>query len=220
MKDESLRSLTYGMYAIGVTDGHRPSACIVNTVTQIANTPNILAVSMNRENYSHRCITDSGLFTVSVLSEDTSGAVIGALGFASGQNSDKLKNIRYKMLREGVPVVQENSCCWFLCRVTGSMDTDTHTVFLAQVIAGSDRVTGTPMTYDYYHRVIKGSAPRSAPTYQRPEPDKSGNDGGSYVCRVCRYVYDDPVTPFEQLPDDWVCPVCGAPKSAFQRRVP
>lgn len=218
MKNESLFSLTYGMYAIGVTDGMKPSACIVNTVTQAANQPNMLTISMNRRNYSYECIRRNGLFTVSVLSEDTSGAVIGALGFNSGRNGNKLDNIRYKMLREGVPVIKENSCCWFLCKVVDSMETPTHTVFLAEILAGSDKTVGNPMTYEYYHRVIKGNAPKSAPTYQEPTPDLSGNDGESFICRVCRYVYDDPITPFEELPEDWVCPICGAPKSAFQRK--
>lgn len=219
MKNETLFSLTYGMYAIGVTDGLQPSACIVNTVTQAANQPNMLTISMNRSNYSYECIRRNGLFTVSVLSEDTSGAVIGALGFNSGRNGNKLNNIRYKMLREGVPVIKENSCCWFLCKVTDSMETPTHTIFLAEVLAGSDKTVGKPMTYEYYHRVIKGNAPKSAPTYQEPTPDIAGNDGESFICRVCRYVYDDPITPFEELPDDWVCPICGAPKSAFQRQM-
>lgn len=218
MKKEALFSLTYGMYAIGVSDGEKPSACIVNTVAQVSNNPNTLMVSMNHDNYSHSCIEKSGFFTVSVLSEDTSGAIIGALGFTSGRTGGKLANVRYKMLREGVPVIKENSCCWFLCKVVGRMEASTHTVFLGEVLAGSDRVEGKPMTYAYYHRVIKGTASPNAPTYQAPEPDRSGNDGEVFVCRICKYEYDDPVTPFAELPDDWVCPICGAPKSAFKRK--
>lgn len=220
MNNKSLFSLTYGMYAIGVTDGKRPSACIVNTVTQVSNHPNMLTVSMNRKNYSYACIRKNGLFTVSVLSENTSGAAIGALGFTSGRSENKLENIRYKMLREGVPVIKENSCCWFLCKVTDSMETPTHTVFLAEILAGSDKTVGDPMTYAYYHKVIKGNAPKNAPTYQEPDPDLSGNDGDSFICRICKYVYSDSSVPFEELPDDWVCPICGAPKSAFQRKTP
>ncbi|WOC31171.1 MULTISPECIES: flavin reductase [Caproicibacterium] len=219
MKNEVLYSFTYGMYAVGVTDGKQPSACIVNTVTQAAGQPNMLTVSINRKNYSYACIHRTGLFTVSVLSEDTSGAVIGALGFQSGRAGNKLENIRYKMLQEGVPVIKENSCCWFLCKVVDKMETPTHTVFLAEILAGSDRMVGKPMTYAYYHQVIKGSAPKNAPTYQKPTPDLAGNDGESFICRICRYVYEDQIVPFEELPDDWVCPVCGAPKSAFQRQL-
>ena len=87
-----LRNLSYGMYAIGVKGKERPSACIVNTVVQITSeNPPIIAVSMNHYNYSHQCIEENGIFTVSVLSEDTSGTVIGTLGFNSGKDVDKLQ---------------------------------------------------------------------------------------------------------------------------------
>ncbi len=117
MKNETLFKLSYGMYAIGVRNEEKVSACIVNTVFQVTNTPNTLAVSMNHDNYSHECIKKTGLFTVSVLSEDTPGTVIGALGFTSGRDTDKLVNIRHRVLEEGLPVIKENCCCWFLCRV-------------------------------------------------------------------------------------------------------
>lgn len=218
MKDAILFSLSYGMYAIGVKDEDKASACIVNTVFQVTNTPNRIAVSMNHDNYSHECIKKNGIFTVSVLSEDTSGAVVGALGFTSGRNSDKLANVRHKILAEGVPVIKENICCWFLCKVVGSVETPTHTVFIAEITAGSDEAKGAPMTYDYYHKVIKGKAPKNAPTYQKQLPEDDRNSGESWICTVCGYVYSDPDVSFEELPDDWVCPVCGMPKSAFQRK--
>jgi flavin reductase (DIM6/NTAB) family NADH-FMN oxidoreductase RutF/rubredoxin len=211
-----LNMLTYGMYAIGVKHGNKVSACIVNTVQQVAYNPNIIAVSMSHNNFSNECIREEGIFTVSVLSEDTSGAVIGALGFSSGRDTDKLKNIHYRVLAEGVPVVEENICCWFLCKVVSSVETASHTIFLAEVVAGSDTVQGKPMTYEYYHRVIKGRAPKNAPTYRESSPKKESNSE-SWVCPICGYVYNDSSIPFEQLPEDWVCPICGAPKSSFIR---
>lgn len=217
MTSDIFNTLSYGMYAIGVKGEHKVSACIVNTVMQVANTPNIISISMNHNNYSHECIRKTGLFTVSVLSEDTSGAVIGALGFNSGRDTDKLKNVRHRILAEGVPVVKENICCWFLCRVVNSIETRTHTVFLAEVLAGSESVKGKPMTYEYYHRVIKGRAPKNAPTYQEESSEKE-MDGESWICTICGYVYNDAFVPFEELPDDWVCPICGAPKTAFRRQ--
>ncbi len=218
MNNLILSSLSYGMYAIGVKDGERASACIANTVIQVANDPNVIAVSLNHDNYSCQCIGQNGIFSVSVLSEDTSGAVIGVLGFLSGRDTDKLKNVRHRILAEGVPVIKENTCCWFLCKVLSSMETATHTVFLAEVIAGSEKLTGRPMTYEYYHRVIKGRAPKNAPTYREEELDAKEPDGESWICTVCGYVYNDPFVPFEELPDDWICPICGAPKSAFKRQ--
>ncbi|MCI9273038.1 MAG: rubredoxin [Clostridiales bacterium] len=214
MKEEILRTLSYGMYAIGVKGENRPSACIVNTVFQITATPAVIAVSINHDNYSNECIKKSGIFTVNVISENTSGTVIGALGFNSGRDTDKLKNVRHKILQEGLPVLREHICCWFLCKVINSVETPTHTVFLAEVVAGSDDYKNKPMTYTYYHEVIKGTAPKSAPTYQANQPDSETTD--SYICTICGYVYNDPDEAFEDLPDDWVCPICGAPKSVFQ----
>ena len=135
MKSEILSSLSYGMYAIGVKNGDRASACIVNTVFQVSGSPNLVAFSLNHNNFSNECIKQNGLFTVSVLSEDTSGAVIGALGFNSGRDTDKLKNVRHRVLAEGVPVIKENICCWFLCKVVDSIETPTHTVFIGEVTA-------------------------------------------------------------------------------------
>ena len=218
MNTEILRSLSYGMYAIGVKGQNKPSACIANTVIQVTASPAVIAVSISHDNYSHDCIVKNGIFTVSVLSEDTSGTVIGALGFNSGRDTNKLMNIRHKILTEGVPVIKENICCWFLCRVINSIETSTHTVFLAEIIAGSDEAKGKPMTYEYYHTVIKGSSPKNAPTYQAPKAVSDNNDGETLVCTVCGYVYNDQDVSFEELPDDWVCPICGMPKSAFIRK--
>ena len=214
MKEEILRTLSYGMYAIGVKGENRPSACIVNTVFQITATPAVIAVSINHDNYSNECIKNTGIFTVNVISENTSGTVIGALGFNSGRDTDKLKNVRHKILQEGLPVLKEHICCWFLCKVINSVETPTHTVFLAEVVAGSDEYKNKPMTYSYYHEVIKGTAPKNAPTYQANQTDPETTD--SYICTICGYVYNGSDEDFEDLPDDWVCPICGAPKSVFQ----
>ena len=217
MNPATLRNLSYGLYAIGVQDGGKPSACIVNTVFQVTSEPTQIALSMNRKNYSHGCIEKNGLFTVSVLSEETAGTVIGALGFSSGRDTNKLESVSYKMLAEGVPVIKEDCCCWFLCKVVDQMETSTHTVFLAEIIAGSEKTHGVPMTYDYYHRVIRGSAPKNAPTYQPPEKNENVLEGERFVCTVCNYHYVATDVPFEDLPDDWVCPICGMGKSAFRR---
>ena len=219
MEPNILRTLSYGMYAIGVKGDNGPSACIVNTVMQVTNTaPLIITLSMSRDNYSCECIKKNKLFTVAVLSEDTSGAVVGALGFTSGKNGGKLTNIRHKVLREGVPVIREDICCWFLCRMVDCMESSTHTLFLAEIVAGSEHTRRKPMTYDYYRQVIKGSVPKNAPVYQPLRPTHDGNDGETLVCTVCGYVYNDPDLSFEELGDDWVCPICGMPKTAFVRK--
>lgn len=200
MKPMVLGNLSYGMYAIGVKDGSRPNACIVNTVLQIskatpADAP-LVALAMSKQNYSCSCIEKEGIFSISVLSEDTPATVIGALGFVSGRKADKLENVRHKVLIEGVPVIKENTCCWFLCRMVDSMESTTHTLFLAEIIAGSEKAMRTPMTYEYYRRVIKGGVPQNAPVYVPLRPVSDGNDGEMLVCTVCGYLYNDPDTSF------------------------
>ena len=154
MKPLVLGNLSYGMYAIGVKDGSRPNACIANTVMQISKaTPSdaaLVAVALSKENYSCQCVEQEGIFSISGLSQDPPATVIGALGFVSGRGVDKLGNIRHKVLIEGVPVIKENTCCWFLCKVQEKLDLPGQVVFVAEIIAGSDEAVGTPMTYKYY----------------------------------------------------------------------
>lgn len=222
MKPLVLGNLSYGMYAIGVKEGTKPSACIVNTVMQISKaTPSdstLVALAMSKANYSCRCIEQEGIFSISVLSQDTPATVIGALGFVSGRHTDKLANIRHKVLLEGVPVIKENTCCWFLCRVKDCLETQDQMVFVAEIIAGSDEAVGVPMTYKYYVEELGGSSPKNSPTYLPPARTFDKSSGESFVCSVCGYVYRDPNFGFEELPADWTCPVCKMPKKAFVRK--
>ena len=222
MKPLVLGNLSYGMYAIGVKDGSRPNACIANTVMQISKaTPSdaaLVAVALSKENYSCQCVEQEGIFSISVLSQDTPATVIGALGFVSGRGVDKLGNIRHKVLIEGVPVIKENTCCWFLCKVQEKLDLPGQVVFVAEIIAGSDEAVGTPMTYKYYVEQLGGASPKYSPTYLPPARTFDKSSGESFVCSVCGYVYRDPNFGFEELPADWTCPVYKMPKKAFVRK--
>lgn len=222
MKPQVLSSLTYGMYAIGVKDGNKPNACICNTVMQLtkatpADNP-LVAVSMHKANYSCGCIQREGVFTISVLSQETPASVIGALGLVSGEHADKLENVRHKVLIEGVPVIKENTCCWFLCKVKEVVESGAQKLFIGEVIAGSDESVGVPMTYRYYVEQLGGVSPKHSPTYLPPELTFDKSSGESFVCSVCGYVYSDPNFGFEELPADWTCPVCRMPKKAFVRK--
>lgn len=212
-------NLTYGIYAIGVKDGNKASACILCGVTQISRgNPCRIAINVNSESYSCECIRKEKIFTVCVLSQDTPGPVIGALGLVSGRHTDKLRNVRHKILNEGVPVIKENTCCWFLCTVDGVVETGDQTIFVAEVIAGSDKSVGVPMTYSYYREVLGGSAPIDSPVYVKPGATFDKSSGEAFVCSVCGYVYNDPNFSFEELSDDWKCPVCKVSKKAYIRK--
>ncbi len=222
MKPLVLRNLSYGMYAIGVKDLKKPNACIVNSVMQIskatATVSPLVAVSMDKSNYSSECIEKTGIFSISVLSQMTPATVVGALGFVSGRRANKLESIRHKVLEEGVPVIKENTCCWFLCEVKEKLEVGGQVIFVAEITAGSDESTGIPMTYEYYVEQMGGTAPVKAPTYLPPELTFDKSSGESFVCSVCGYVYSDPDFSFEELPPDWTCPICKMPKKAFVRK--
>ena len=227
MKPLVLENLSYGLYAIGVQDGTRTNACIVSSLMQITKaTPSaapLVALSLHQDSFSCQCVEATGIFSISVLSRETPAAVIGALGYLSGRGTDKLENIRHKVLMEGVPVIKENTCCWFLCQVKAKLPAGGQVLFIAESdITGGREVAGKfepykPMTYQYYVEKLRGVSPMKAPTYL---PQQSGEriTGERFVCSVCGYEYKDPNFGFEELPADWTCPICKMPKKAFVRK--
>lgn len=209
MNIRALEKLSYGLYIASSKEGDQLAGCVVNAVTQVTSfEPVIVALSINKENYTTEIIQKSGKFSVSVLSQETDRSLIASFGFASSRNRDKFKDVRYE-IRQGVPVLLDHCSSYFTCDVLSCHDARTHLVVLGQVTDCDYLSQEPPMTYEYYHTVIKGKAPKTAPTY-RPE-----QESGKWVCSVCQYVYDG---DFAALPQDWVCPICGAPKSAFHKQ--
>jgi len=201
---------------------------IVNTVFQITNEPVTIAVSINKSNLTHEYIEAGGIFSVSILLEGTPLAFIGKFGFKSGRTEDKFRDTKFKVLGSGCPAVLDHSIGYLEAKVVKQFDCGTHTLFLAQVVDSEVLRAGKPMTYDYYHQVKRGATPESAPTFIKGElPKKEEVNMPKYRCVICNYVYDPaigdpdggiaPGTPFEKIPDNWVCPVCGADKSQFEK---
>jgi flavin reductase (DIM6/NTAB) family NADH-FMN oxidoreductase RutF/rubredoxin len=220
-------SLSYGLYVVGAGSAGKQNGQIANAVFQVTSEPPQIAVSLNKENLTCAHVAESGAFSVSVLEQETPLAFIGLFGFKSGREVDKLAQTAHRTGLTGAPVVTEHALAVFEAKVVERLDAGTHVVFLGEVVAAEVLKAGTPLTYAYYHQYTKGKTPEKAPTYQPAVTEKTG-EGKSvkrYVCNVCGYVYDpekgDPEsgipagTPFEELPDDWVCPVCGAGKDDF-----
>ncbi len=216
------RNISYGLYVVGTQDAanKRPTGCIVNSVMQITSQPATIAVSVNHDNYTNSCIRESGMFSVSILSEECEPSIIGNFGFKTGREIDKFATVPYE-LKQNMPVLK--TCCGYLvCKLIKSMEAPTHTVFLGEVVDGDTMLDEPPMTYAYYHKVFKGKSPKNAPTYiaeERNAEKKPAEEKPIWRCTLCGYEYDGEV-PFEQLPDDYVCPLCGATKDMFEKVEP
>lgn len=206
------RNLSYGVYVISSLDGERLTGCTANSVMQITSSPSTIAISINHENFTNECITKTGKFSISILSEKSNANLIGNFGFQSGRDVNKYNNVEYE-IKQGLPVVSD-ACGYIICKVINKMETSTHTVFLGEAIDGDFINEETPMTYAYYHNVVKGKSPKAAPTYI-PEKDESGE--GKYVCSICGYIYEGDI-PFEDLPDDYKCPICKQGKDKFIKK--
>ena len=163
MDTNIFRKLSYGVYVISTWDNGRPTGCTANSAMQITSSPATIAVSVNHDNYTNHCISETGKFAVSILSEQTDPSVIGTFGFWSGKDTNKFEKVAYSV-KDYMPVVND-SCGYIACRVIDKMETATHTVFLGEVTGGEVFADREAMTYAYYHKVVKGKSPKNAPTY-------------------------------------------------------
>ena len=226
MNLKALHKLGYGLYVVCSRKGGRLNGQIANTVVQITSEPPTIAVSINKNNLTHDFIKESKVLAVSVLSQDTPLSFIGHFGFKSGRDIDKLEGINYKIGETQAPVVIDNTLAYLEAKVIQEVDVGTHTIFIGELVGADVIKESEPMTYAYYHQVKRGTTPKTAPSYieeRKVEVIKTPK----YRCTVCGYVYDPelgdpdggikPGTPFEEIPDDWVCPVCGAAKSEFEK---
>lgn len=163
MNNNVFRNLSYGVYIVSCKINEKYTGCTVNSIMQITSSPAIIALSVNHDNYTHACIDEVKKFAVSVLSEQSNPLSIGTFGFRSGRNFDKFSAISYEIIDE-LPIIKD-ACAYLICNVINKIETPTHTVFLASVENGDLLNNNHPMTYSYYHNIIKGKSPKSAPTY-------------------------------------------------------
>ena len=226
MNLKALHTISYGLYVIGSRKGDRLNGQIANTVIQVTSEPPSVSVCINKENLTHEFIENRGVFTVSVLSQDTPLSFIGHFGFKSGREIDKFEGINYKTGETQAPIVLDHTLSYLEVKVTQKVDAGTHTDFIGELVGADVLREGTPMTYAYYHQVKRGTTPKTAPSYIE-ERKEAAPKMEKYRCRICGYIYDpelgdpesdiEPGTPFEKLPEDWECPVCGASKDEFEK---
>ncbi len=213
-----LFKLTYGLYVVGTFDGERPVGCIINTCFQVTSQNPILAVSLNKNNFTLEAIRKNKRFSLSIIAEESDPAVIGSFGYRSSRDCDKYEGFGYDVV-EGAPVVKGQFAGRLILDAMNFVENETHYVVMARLVE-TVKGEGTPMTYDYFHRVVKGKAPKNAPTYvaeeEKPRQEAAPASDGKkhrYQCIVCNHI----VEMEGNLPDDYRCPLCKATKDKFER---
>jgi flavorubredoxin/flavin reductase (DIM6/NTAB) family NADH-FMN oxidoreductase RutF len=185
----ALFNIGYGLYVVTSNDGKKDNGLIVNTVTQVTNTPNRIAVTINKENYSHHVIKQTGRMNVNCLSTDAPFSIFQRFGFHTGRTVDKFEGIEEMRSDNGLRFLPQYINAFFSLKVEDYVDLDTHGMFICSIVESRVITNKETMTYTYYQDNVK------------PKPETEGKKG--YVCKVCGYVYEG-----DELPDDFVCPLC------------
>lgn len=166
MDRKALRDLSYGLYIVSSRNNDKINGQIANSVFQITSDPVTVGASIHKNNLTNEYIRESGFFTVSVLSVEADLKFIARFGFRSGRDFVKFQDVKYINTPGNIPAVVENSVAWLDFKVIDMKDIGTHTLFIGEMIDSSViRDDIDPMTYEYYHRVIKGKSPKNAPTF-------------------------------------------------------
>ena len=185
----ALFNIGYGLYVVTSNDGKKDNGLIVNTVSQVTNSPNRVAVAINKSNYSHHIIKQTGIMNVNCLTTEAPFKVFEAFGFVSGRNTDKFKDCNPLRSDNGLVFLPRYINAFMSLKVEQYVDLDTHGMFICSVTEArvlSDKET---MTYTYYQNNVK------------PKPETKGKKG--HVCKICGYVYEG-----DPLPEDFICPLC------------
>jgi flavin reductase (DIM6/NTAB) family NADH-FMN oxidoreductase RutF/rubredoxin len=234
MNIDVFHKVSYGLYIVSSRDGNNYNGHISNTVFQVTANPPKFVVASHKSNLTTSYIEKSNLFSVSILQQDVDLDFMGPWGFKSGKNTDKFRGTSYKNGKTGVPIVLDKTLAYIECEVIEKIDTGTHILFIGLVVdAEMINPQSKPLTYSYYRDVIKGISPQNSPTYIGDLPEKSIHDDqamtkgnlNKYQCTICGHIYDpeegdpdsgiNPGTAFEDLPDDWTCPICGVTKKDY-----
>ncbi len=196
----ALFKIGYGLYVLTSGENGKDNGMIVNTVSQVTSTPNRIAVCINKDNYTHHLVKRTGIMNVNCLSEDAPFSVFERYGFASGRNKDKFEGVNVLRSDNGLVYLPEYINSFMSLKVENYVDLGTHGLFICSVTEArvmNDRPT---MTYTYYHEHVK------------PRPKTDGVKG--WVCKICGYIYEG-----EELPEDFVCPLCKHGASDFEKIV-
>lgn len=218
---EALYGVSYGLYIVSSGDNKYGNGFISNTVFQVTADPPKFAICCNKDNFTAEFILNTSAFSVSILEINTPNDIFNRFGYKSGRDIDKIKGMNILYAKTGVPIVIDHSLSYFECIVEKTIDVGSHWLFIG-LLVNSAIVDNTlePITYAYYRQVKKGLSPKNAPTYidvTKINDHVNESMSNAYKCSVCGYIYDESEhdTAFANLPEDWVCPICGAGKEDF-----
>ena len=212
MDTKVTRNFTYGLFVITAKDGDKLNGCIINTGIQAASDPLTVAVSLNKADYTCDMIMKTGEFNLTFLSEDAKFETFEHFGYQSGKDVDKfakdsLAKFQYKLAANGTPYVTTGANAYLSAHVTKSVDLGSHMMFIAE-ITDAEVFSKTPsVSYSYYFANIKPK-----PEAKATEADAAGEKKVGWICTICGYIY-----PHEELPADYICPICKHPASDFKK---
>ena len=201
MNQKTMYNLSYGLFVLTAASAGQDSGCIINTAGQVTSEPNRISIAVNKANFTHDLVKQSGKFNLSILSEQASFSVFQHFGFQSGRDVDKFSGYPdCKRSANGLYYVTAGSNGYISAVTEQTIDLGSHTLFIASVSDMEVLSAAPSATYAYYHSSIK------------PQPQKPASGKTVWRCTVCGYVYEG-----EELPADFICPLCKHPASDFEK---
>ncbi len=225
----AFHTLSYGLYLVSTTDADRAFGCVVNTFQQVTSTPARVSVALNKENATTQAVLSSGRYAVSVLSQSATMDLIGVFGFRSSLEVDKFADVAHALDDAGVPYVTEQAVARFSMRVIETVDVGTHIMFIGEVEEAEALADEAPMTYAYYHEVLRGKTPKRASSYtpkdeapaegaqdeaaaEEEQPAEGAPKKYAWQCTICGHI-----EYLDELPEGYECPLCGMGADMFER---
>ena len=208
LNTKAMFKLSYGLFVCTAVRDGRANGCIINTAIQAASEPNCISLAINKLNYTHDMIKETGACNVSVISQDASFDLFRHFGFQSGRDADKFADYpkdNYRQADNGIPFITAGTNAYFSLKVTETVDLGSHTLFICEPVFMTVLSDVPSATYEYYRDNIK----------PRPEAVGTTPKGETiWRCRICGYEWVG-----EELPDDFICPICKHPKADFEKIV-
>ena len=206
MNNKAFFKLSYGLYVVSSSCDGKDSACIANTFVQVTSEPARVCITLNKNNYTTSLIENSCVYNVGVLLDDIDMDVIRRFGFQSGKDVNKFDGIDYEVDCQNIKQITEGIAASFSVKVISMTDVGTHIMFVGDVIDCKVINEGEVLTYANYYNKKNGTTPKNASSYQA-DTSKHG-----WRCTVCGFILEA-----DELPEDFICPVCKQPSSVFEK---